>query len=612
MAGDQELFVAGGPRVGIFGIIRFVVLAVSLVSLSFSFRDLCFAQQSPSSAKQQQQDDDVRSPLQDGAKSSVDDRSRLAEARKALNEKRYDEAVRIARGPVHQPADLDFVAGLALAKLQRWQESRRAFAAGHRKMPREGRFLVELAGVDYKLKDTRAAKRELRGALKLEPKDKYTLEFLGTLYFLDGNTEAALKYWNAIEKPRLRKVSVAPPPTVDPTLLQNAIGFNAPQILTGDALLGAEARLDNLEIYPHRREDLTPAGDGNYDATFHMPERNLWGDTWWMGALTWLSGLPYATVYPQAFNLGHEAANVTSLLRWDSEKRRAFVDGSMPLLHQSKYRSHIYFDGRNENWNLTDTFFGGGPALNDLNVRRVAGGAELRSVMSGRWSWSTGIEIANRSFRNLTPEAAAAGKTFFADGNSISYWGRVDRSLLRLPEHRFKIDGSGEGRVGREFATGLGSYGAVRGSLTAHWLPQATGDDYEMLARVRAGEAFGDIPFDELYQLGIERDNDLWLRGHAGTDDGRKGAAPLGRRYFLANWEVDKRVYSNGIFTVKLGPFVDNGAIADSSGLFGSQKWLWDTGAQCKIHVLSSVTVVLIYGRDLRGGKNVFYGTALH
>jgi hypothetical protein len=545
-----------------------------------------------------QQDGDVKSPLQD--------------AQRAFDAGRYDEAVRLARGAENQSADLDFVAGLALAKLQRWQESRAAFEAGHRKSPRQARFLVELAGVDYKLKDMRAAKRELRAALRLEPKNKYTLEFLGTLYFLDGNTEAAQKYWNAIEKPRLQKVLVAPMPTLDPALLQNAIGFNAPQILTSDALLGAEARLDNLEIYPHRREELAPAGDGNYDATLHMAERNLWGDTWWEGALTWLSGLPYATVYPQVFNLGHEAVNVTSLLRWDSEKRRAFVDGSMPLLHQSKYRLHIYFDGRNENWNLTNTFFGGGPALSDLNVRRVAGGAELRSVMSGRWSWGTGVEIANRSFRNLTPEAAAAGKTFFTDGNSISYWGRLDRSLLRLPEHRFTIDGSGEGRVGREFATGFGSYGAVRGSLTAHWLPQASGDDYEMLARVRAGEAFGDIPFDELYQLGIERDNDLWLRGHAGTDDGRKGAAPLGRRYFLANWEVDKRVYSNGIFTVKLGPFVDNGAIADSSGLFGSQKWLWDTGAQCKIRVLSSVTVVLIYGRDLRGGKNVFYGTALH
>ena len=105
-------------------------------------------------------------------------------------------------------------------------------------------FSIELAGVDYKLKDSRAAKRELRSALKIEPKDKYTLEFLGTLYFLDGNTEAALKYWNAIEKPRLRKVSVAPPPTLDPALLQNAIGFNAPQILTSRCVArrGSSAR----------------------------------------------------------------------------------------------------------------------------------------------------------------------------------------------------------------------------------------------------------------------------------------------------------------------------------------------------------------------------------
>jgi hypothetical protein len=593
MACRQELLTTGSSRLRTRGIIRLLGTLFSFLT----FTSLCFAQNSSHSQ---------------AFASATSESDRLAAAQKAYDAGQFGDAVQLASGTADQSADLDFVAGLALAKLQRWQEAGAAFETGHRKMPRQPRFLVELAGVDYKLKDTRAAKRELQAALKLDPKDKYTLEFIGTLYFLDGNLEAALKYWNPIEKPRLRKVSVAPPPTLDPALLQNAIGFNAPQILTREALLGAEARLDNLEIYPHRREEVAPAGDGNYDATFHMPERNLWGDTWWQGALTWLSGLPYATVYPQVFNLGHEAVNVTSLLRWDSEKRRAFVDGSIPLLHQSKYRLHIYFDGRNENWNLADTFFGGGPALSDLNVRRVAGVVELRSVMSGRWSWSTGIEIANRTFRNLTPEAAVPGKTFFTDGNSISYWGRLDRSLLRMPEHRFTLDGSGEGRVGREFGTGFGSYGSVRGSLTAHWFPQAKGDDYEMLARVRVGEAFGDIPFDELYQLGIERDNDLWLRGHAGTDNGRKGAAPLGRRYFLANWEIDKRVYSNGIFTVKLGPFVDNGAVADSSGLFGSQKWLWDAGAQCKIRVLSSVTVVLIYGHDMRGGKNVFYGTALH
>src|SRR5260370_1672546 len=139
----------------------------------------------------------------------------------------------------------------------------------------------------------------------------------------------------------------------------------------------------------------------------------------------------------------------------------------------------------------------------------------------------------------------------------------------------------------------------------------ATGDDYELCTRVRAGATLGSVPFDELFQLGVERDNDLWLRGHAGTSDSRKGAAPLGRRYFLTNWEMDKNVYSNGLFTVKLGPFFDTGSIAAASDLFGSQRWLFDTRAQCKVRVLGSITVVLIYGRDLRGGRNVFYGTVV-
>jgi hypothetical protein len=244
-------------------------------------------------------------------------------------------------------------------------------------------------------------------------------------------------------------------------------------------------------------------------------------------------------------------------------------------------------------------------------VRRFAGGIELHSIANGRWSWSTGIEGASRSFRNLPGITTSAEKAFFTDADSFAYWLRAKNSFLRLPEHRFTLDSSAEGRVGRTFADTLGAFGTARGSLDAHWLPRATGDDYELQTRVRAGATLGGVPFDELFQLGVERDNDLWLRGQAGTTGGRKGAAPLGRRYFLANWEMDKSVYSNGLFTVKLGPFLDTGSIADSSGLFGSQGWQWDTGAQCKVRVLGSITVVLIYGRDLRGGRNLFYGTVL-
>jgi hypothetical protein len=77
------------------------------------------------------------------------------------------------------------------------------------------------------------------------------------------------------------------------------------------------------------------------------------------------------------------------------------------------------------------------------------------------------------------------------------------------------------------------------------------------------------------------------------------------------NSELNKTVYDGGFFRVQLGPFFDTGAITDPSGDFASGKWLFDTGVQARIRVLGSVSVVLSYGRDLRNGTGVFYGTSV-
>jgi tetratricopeptide (TPR) repeat protein len=539
------------------------------------------------------------------------EQSRLSAAQKAFDSGQWEEAVKLARGPTDQSPDLDFLLGLGLARQEKWSEAKLAFEAGLRKAPADPRFSIELAGVAYKQKDFRAAKDHLHAALRLNPQDAYAREFLATIYFLEDNLEAALKYWNPEDKPRLRSVAFVPLPKLKESLRNRALAFNAPQVLTGDALLTTESRLDNLGNFSNRRIELAPTESGNYDATLHLAERNGWGDSKLEGIVSLLSGLPYATVYPESYNLGHDAVNVSSLARWDSEKRRVSLAVSMPVYGDPSLRLRVYADARNENWNLTRTFSGAGAPLSDLNIRRVAAGAEFRSVVNGKWNWSSGAEVAHRNFRNLSVPLSSAEQPFFTATTSLAGWLGVHRSLLRVPERRFTLDSMAELRAGREFANGLGPFGTLRGSLLAHWLPQSQGDDYEMQARVRAGGTVGKITIDELFQLGVERDNDLWLRGHAGTSDGRKGAAPLGRRYFLANWELDKNIYRNGFFTVKLGPFLDSGAIADSSGLFGSREWLWDAGAQCKVRVLGSLTVVLSYGRDLRGTRNVFYGTML-
>jgi hypothetical protein len=65
-------------------------------------------------------------------------------------------------------------------------------------------------------------------------------------------------------------------------------------------------------------------------------------------------------------------------------------------------------------------------------------------------------------------------------------------------------------------------------------------------------------------------------------------------------------VYSNGFVTVKLGPLLDIGRINDPSPGLGSQKWLFDTGAQAKVRMLG-VSLSAVYGKDLRSGNNAFY-----
>jgi hypothetical protein len=52
------------------------------------------------------------------------------------------------------------------------------------------------------------------------------------------------------------------------------------------------------------------------------------------------------------------------------------------------------------------------------------------------------------------------------------------------------------------------------------------------------------------------------------------------------------------------------GKITDSSSALGSQKCLWDAGAQAKLRIFGSI-VVFSYGKNLRSGNNAFYLTLL-
>ena len=144
-----------------------------------------------------------------------------------------------ARSP---SADLDFYYGTALAQEGRWEDAQRAFAAGARLQPGDKRFPLELAGVAFKQKRYPVAARHLRRALRLDPTDAYGNDFLGTVYFLQGNIAAALKYWNRVGKPQIVEVRSQPTPEVNAALLDRAMVFAPASVLRLPDLLTTEAR----------------------------------------------------------------------------------------------------------------------------------------------------------------------------------------------------------------------------------------------------------------------------------------------------------------------------------------------------------------------------------
>jgi tetratricopeptide (TPR) repeat protein len=510
--------------------------------------------------------------------------------------------------PLSAPdAHLRYYYGIALAQLGRCDEARSALVTGYRLAPLDKRFPVELAGIAYKQKRYCEAAGWLHRALRLDPKDDYANDFLGAVYFLQGNLEAALKYWNRIDKPRINAVYPEHLLQIRPALLDHALAFAPASPLTLPDLLTSRARVEGLGVFRSVNFQLAAHDDGNFDVVLNFDERNRWGNNSWQALLSTFRGVAYQTVYPEYFNLRRSATNITSLVRWDDQKRRFAVDVLSSLHQNPKWRYRLGVDLRNENWAIRDSFAGIAPLLGALNLRREAASAEIMSFSSGLWAWSAGMEVSHRDYREVDPGTTLTPHLML-EGMQLKQMATIHHEVWRVPDRRLIVSSGASSQLARIWSQPAQLFEKMQGSLSLQWFPETKGDDYATQVQIRGGGTTGKDPFDELYMLGLERDNDLWLRAHIATRDGRKGSAPLGRRYFLANTEVDKDLYSDGLLSLKLSPFLDNGKVNDAFSQLGTPEWLWDTGLQTKLRILG-VGLTFIWGRDLRTGHNAFYFT---
>lgn len=524
----------------------------------------------------------------------------------------WASAVQVAGAMRARSSDVQFDYGMALAHLGRLNEARAALAVGAGSCPREKRFPIELGGVAFEQKNYGEAAQWLRRGLCIDPADAYANNFLGTIYYLSGNLDGALMYWNRVQKPEIAALDFDSHLKVQRLLLDRSFAFSPAAIMREPQLLTTETRLEGLGIFPGYNLHLDARPDGKFDAVFRAQEQDGFGPSKAAALISMLGGVPYATLYPSYGNIGRGAMNFDSLIRWDAQKRRAWGALSAPLYGRPEWHWQIGVDLRNENWAIRPSFTGTAPVLGSFNLEREAVEGTLTSFRSGAVQWTLGAELSHRIFRDAVPLAVsgpALTSSLLTAGWELKPLASVQAGLVGLPQYRFTVTGGASSEFARSMSGNSHASGNIQGWTTARWLPGIQGQRWEFRDQLRAGKIFGSPPFDDLFVLGMDRDDtNLWMRGHIATRDGRKGSSPVGDAYFLSNTDVLRRLYGNGLVSIQAGPLLDVGKMSAPTAGLSNGEWLADVGVGARLTVLHT-SVVLSWGRDLRSGANAFWGT---
>jgi Peptidase_C39 like family len=139
--------------------------------------------------------------------------------------------------------------------------------------PHDGGPVRELSGVRFAQHRWAEAAALAREALRLDARDEYAIDVLGSSLFMEGDAVGALRAWNRIGKPRVNVVRIDGLHHSRYQTIADDVGIRANQLLTAEAFERAKRRLGELPSAASTRLTLRPERDGFATVEVAIAER---------------------------------------------------------------------------------------------------------------------------------------------------------------------------------------------------------------------------------------------------------------------------------------------------------------------------------------------------
>lgn len=505
---------------------------------------------------------------------------------------------------------IHFFLGMCCALQNRLEEAENHFLISLKLNNLFEECYLELGGVYFKKREYKKAEQMIKKAIKINSENKYSHDFLGTLYYISGLTSLALHEWNKINKPILSKLSIESDRSTKKKFLIQELRFNPGQIIKPSMIKETKKRLEKIGNIANVSFNLVPYKESHedFDLLFSFYEEKGFDKNLGFFLISLLRDISLKTLHLDYKNIFDRNINIYTAYRFNSLRKKFHVLLTFPRFSGLPFYTSLAYTDKSEIWSLQDFL----PDQTRVEERIKTKEFTIRFdyIHDDKISYKHYLKFKIRNVPNHLSSNRIEKDLFSpAVRNIFSFGGEFNLNLIHnLPKNIFSDFSLAYALLTQ---TERDRSRFIKLLLTLEnikvWRKTLSEEvKGELLWRLRLGYSSPEIPLEDKFMLGIGPDIHYYLRAHSSTDEGKLGNSPIVNRFILSNLQYSHHLLKLFPFKIEGGMFIDCANIFGENSLNYENEFIVDLGVFLKIY-LFKFPFILSYGHNFKENINSFY-----